>query len=184
MQLEQNKYYHLYNRTNNQELLFKSRDNYLYFLTKYRKYTETDLDTLAYCLMPTHFHFMIYVKTDDVVSLKKKLGILLSSYTKAINRSYSRTGSLFQQHTKSKSLDTEKYFLTVINYIHQNPLRKKLISNLEDWEFSSYRDYAELRDGTLVKKDYLKSRFGSVEAFKLFSATKVERLKFIYDLNS
>lgn len=183
MELEPNKYYHLYNRSNNRELLFRNRDNYLYFLSKYRKYLAPFLDTLAYCLMPDHFHFLVFVKSNNLLLIKKNIGLLLSSYTKAVNKSFSRIGSLFQQHTKTKLLIDEKYILMVIAYIHQNPLRKNLVTNLENWGFSSYQDYTGLREGTLVDKTFIQNKFISIEAFKLFSLTKVEKNNFIYDLH-
>lgn len=49
MQFHSDEYYHLYNRTNNDEALFRCRENYLYFLKKYRFYNDTLLDTIAYC---------------------------------------------------------------------------------------------------------------------------------------
>lgn len=180
MKLEPDKYYHLYNRSNNNELVFKSRENYLYFLIKYRKYFSNLVTTLVYCLMPDHFHFLIYVKSVDVEIVKKNIGILLSSYTKAINKAYNRTGSLFQQHTKTKLLEDDNYLLTAITYIHQNPFRQGLVENMEDWEFSSYRDYAGLRKGTLIEKSLVMSRFNSIEEFKFFSKTKVEKIDFMY----
>jgi REP element-mobilizing transposase RayT len=62
MKFYENQYYHLYNRTNNEEALFRTRDNYYFFLTKYRYYLEKYLETIAYCLMPTHFHFLVKVR--------------------------------------------------------------------------------------------------------------------------
>lgn len=183
MELEQNKYYHLYNRSNNHELLFRNRDNYIYFLSKYKKYLSPFVNTIAYCLMPDHFHFSVYVKSNDSITLKKSIGLLLSSYSKAINKSFSRVGSLFQQHTKTKLIVDDKSLLTVISYIHQNPNRKNLVNNLEDWEFSSYQDYIGLRNGTLVDKTFIQNKFTSSEAFKLFSLTKVEKNNFIYELH-
>lgn len=185
MELEPNKYYHLYNRSNNQELLFRNRENYLYFLSKYRYYMEGFFITLAYCLMPNHFHFLIQIKScSDIIKLKKNFGILLSSYTKAINKANSRVGSLFQQHSKSKELNEDRKLLNVINYIHQNPLRKNLVKKIEDWEFSSYRDYAGLRAGTLVNKKFLNRFISSSEEFKFFSLTKAEKFDFIFNLEA
>lgn len=184
MHLEHNKYYHLYNRSNNNEDLFRNKDNYLYFLTKYRRYLETYISTLAYCLMPNHFHFLIFIKSPETEQIKKNLGKLLSSYTKAINKAACRIGSLFQQHTKTKLLGDQNYLLTAITYIHQNPLRKGFVKNIEEWEFSSYRDYIGLRNGTLVDKSFVKSKINSVDAFKLFSATKVEKNDFIFNLEA
>jgi putative transposase len=159
MNLQQHKYFHLYNRSNNNELVFKSPENYLYFLKKYRKYLYDYVTTIAYCLMPNHFHFLIYVKSAELDMIKKNIGILLSSYAKAINKSYGRVGSLFQEHSKTKLIDNEEYLLVTIGYIHQNPIRKNLIKNLEDWEFSSYRDYIDFRKGTLIDKSFVKNNF-------------------------
>jgi hypothetical protein len=133
--------------------------------------------------MPDHFHFSILITSDNSILIKKNIGLLLSSYTKAINKSYSRVGSLFQQHTKTKLIEDQNNLLTVISYIHQNPVRKNLVNDLEDWEFSSFRDYLGLRKGTLVNKFFMQDKFTSVEAFKLFSLTKVERNNFICDLH-
>lgn len=141
--------------------------------------------TLSYCLMPNHFHLHVKIKPDaDLVNLKKNFGILLSSYTKAINKANSRTGNLFQQHSKSKELIEDKNLLNVINYIHQNPLRRQLVNKIEDWEFSSYRDYAGLRTGTLVNKEFLYRFISTNEKFKFFSLTKAEKFDFIFNLEA
>ena len=135
--------------------------------------------------MPNHFHFLVQVRPDaDIIQLKKNFGLLLSSYTKAINKANSRVGSLFQQHSKSKEFSEDKNLINVINYIHQNPLRKNLVKNIEDWEFSSYRDYADLRSGTLVTKEFVSRFFHSVEEFKFFSIRKAEKFNFLLDLEA
>jgi len=124
--------------------------------------------------MPTHFHFLVYVKTDQVELLKKKVGLLLSSYTKAINVRYGRHGSLFQEHTKSKRVDKDRYLLKLVTYIHQNPIRAEIAKHLEDWEFSSYRDYSGMRNGTLVRKETIQSYFLSVKDFIEFSNVMIQ----------
>ncbi len=164
--------YHIYNRGNNQQRIFFSRRNYLFFLKKIKKGLTPHCDILAWCLMPNHFHLIVHCpealpgrQESDVPGLARGVGvvqplnraiaILLSSYTKAINRQERRTGSLFQQKTKAKSLTGSAdpdYPFVCFHYIHQNPLRAKLVKQLEDWEFSSFRDYAGLRDGTLANK--------------------------------
>ena len=98
-------------------------------------------DTLAYCLMPTHFHFLVFVRSEETDTLKDAVGLMLSSYTKAINRRYNRHGSLFQLHTKAKLIEKDDYLLTITAYIHQNPVRAGLVKKLEEWEYSSYREY-------------------------------------------
>ena len=138
------------------------------------------ITTLSYCLMPTHFHFLIYIKSEETELIKKNIGILLSSYTKAINKAFSRTGSLFQNHTKTKLITNESYLLTLTNYIHQNPLRIGLVKNIVDWEFSSYRDYIGKRKGTLIDKTLIQKEFNSIDEFILFSSQKIDKVDFLY----
>ncbi len=52
-------YYHIYNRGNQREDIFLERENYIYFLKKFRQYFGGITDTLCYCLMPNHFHFLL-----------------------------------------------------------------------------------------------------------------------------
>ncbi len=134
--------YHIYNRGNNRQLIFFNRDNYLFFLKKVRKELLSYCDMLAYCLMPTHFHFMVNVKDaatgtgqTDYHPLIQGIATLLSSYTQAINKQEGRTGGLFQKKTKAiclnpptrmwKNIPTnaDNYAFVYMNYIHQNPIR-------------------------------------------------------------
>ena len=169
MELYQGYYYHIYNRTNNKEIAFKSPENYIYFLKKYRSYLESLIDTLAYCLMPTHFHFLVYIVSEDIAKIQKNIGTWLSSYTKAINKRYQRHGSLFQHHTKAVLLSSDNYLLTAAAYIHQNPVVSGLVDNLEDWTYSSYQDYIGIRDGSLPKTEIIKNQFSSLKEFIEFS---------------
>ena len=168
--------YHLYNRTNNRELLFKSEENYLYFLEKFRKACAPYVDTIAYCLMPTHFHWLVFIKTDNIQQLQRKIGDWLGGYTRGLNKHIHRTGSLFQQHTKARAIKNDRDLLTVATYIHQNPVRIGLIQKLQDWPWSSYPDYIGLRKGTLPDKSYLSEWFKTTEEFKTFSEEMLETI--------
>lgn len=135
------------------------------------------VDILAYCLMPNHFHLLVYLpeKTKnsqtthrvasshpmgathpDIISkpISDAIAIILRSYTQAINKRFNRTGSLFQSRTKSKNtLDFDvSYPFTCFHYIHQNPVKSNLVNDMADWEFSSYRDYSGHRNGSLCNK--------------------------------
>ncbi|MBN4051943.1 transposase, partial [Cytophagaceae bacterium AH-315-L13] len=154
------------NRGNNSTKIFFTRDNYLYFLNKIRKYLLPHCDILAYCLMPNHFHFMIYINESGTSPvLNNSIAVLLRSYTQAINKQENRTGSLFQQKSKTKKLHDPSdgykpsdgynmldYPIICFHYIHQNPLKANLVSKMEDWEFSSFKDYVGLRDGKLCNQ--------------------------------
>ena len=180
MELKQGHYYHLYNRSNGQELIFRTSENYIYFLKNFRARFEVTLNTFAYCLMPTHFHFLVKINTSHISELKRQIGILLSAYSKAFNNSFERNGSLFQQHTKAKPIDDLTYLITLLTYIHQNPIRANLVSKLEDWPFSSYPDLAGLRNGSLVDKTLIETHFNSKIEFRKFSERTISKVKSKY----
>ena len=83
--------------------------------------------------------------------LPYRIGVLLSSYSQAINKQNGTTGSLFQQKTKAKCITGRgaksdlngdgNYLITCMHYIHQNPLKANLVNQLEDWEYSSFKQY-------------------------------------------
>ena len=80
---------------------------------------------------------------------------LQSSYTKAINKRYNRHGSLFQAHFNAKSVSSDEYLITLLTYIHQNPVRSGLVAKAEEWLYSSYQDYIDYRKGTLPSKELI-----------------------------
>lgn len=164
MHLEPNHLYHIYNQGNNQGQLFFERDDYLHFLKKYRGLIAPHCSTLAYCLMPNHFHFLIDVSAKSVQKLKlgnietsllsNGFRLLLSEFAQEINQKYGRSGSLFRQKTKAKILTEtgNAHSTTCFHYLHQNPLKARLVRKMEDREFSSFQDYAGLRLGTLCNQ--------------------------------
>lgn len=168
MNIQPNEFYHIHNQGNNKEQIFFNRGNYLYFLSQFRSKVAINVDVLAYCLMPNHFHFLVHTNERSVV--RKKLGSLEvialtdgfrkleSGYAHAINKQEKRSGSPFRQKTKMKLVqDTSKdYLFSVFNYIHQNPLKAELVKRMEYWRYSSFSDYAGLRDGTLCDKELAK----------------------------
>ena len=162
MQFSSNSIYHVYNRGNNKQRIFLQEKNYDFFLRKLSIELKGLCDLLAYCLMPNHFHLLIYINEKSPglsllpqqgqQVLVRKIGTLLSSFTQAINKQENSIGSLFQQKTKSKLLDTNHYALACFNYIHQNPMKAGLASKLEDWRYSSFRAYLE-KDSSLCNLD-------------------------------
>jgi putative transposase len=160
--------YHVYNRGNNRQTIFFKHDNYLYFLRKVRKYMVPHCEIIAYVLMPNHFHFLIYAdersegRVDKMLITQNVLSngirLLLSSFTKGINKQESKTGNLIQQKTKAKSVfdfdnpEVSNYAGICFHYIHNNPVASGFVDNIRDWEYSSYPDYAGLRNGSLCNK--------------------------------
>jgi putative transposase len=164
MKIYPDQLYHIYNRGNNKEPLFFNRENYLYFLRFVRKHILPQSEILAYCLMPNHFHFMIYANEKsaekiklgllDICRLANGFRIALSSYAKGVNVQQNRENVLFKPKTEAKNIldGSANYAFTCFQYIHQNPYKAGLVSKIEDWEFSSFRDYAGLRNGTLCNQ--------------------------------
>jgi len=168
MNITPNHIYHVYNRGNNKQPLFFNRDNYLYFLRKVKTHLHLVCDILAYCLMPNHFHFLIYMNEESAkIATQKSAGIqvskfsnglrtLLSSYTRGVNIQQERTGTLFAQNTFVKATFggkiTDDYAVWCFRYIHQNPVKVGLVNPPEEWEFSSYPDFNGKRNGTLCNQ--------------------------------
>ncbi len=177
MRFEKGKYYHLYNRSNNNEPLFYTRENYTYFLEKIKNYLTPQCSVLAYCLMPTHFHLLVRVQIDSSLFISKQIAVLLRSYTRAINKRYGRHGNLFQQNTKAIVINGERYLLTLMNYIHQNPLRMGIVKSLEDWEYSSFRELAGTEGGGLADRAFVQKYFKTPTQFAEHSKEIVESIK-------
>lgn len=191
MDLIKDNIYHIYNQGNNRQEIFYNRENYGFFLQKMNDYLLPYCDIMAWCLMPNHFHWMVYVRETEIdrvtstsrgatlsrtptsSNLNQAIGILLSSYTRAINIQQNRSGSLFRQQTKAECItkpqevspsyyklgfgiliyipDPEKEYPQIcFDYIHNNPVKAGLVKCPEDWEFSSFRDLNGIRNGKLV----------------------------------
>lgn len=163
--------FHIYNEGNNRQTIFYNDENYFYFLGKVRKYISPNCDLLAYCLIPNQFNFLIRANSMTVSFNKNNKNFLsegfknlLSSYTKGVNVRENRTGSLFRQNTKCKKVDVGIFqALICFLYIHQIPLKNGFVNNLEDWLFSSFRDYTGFRNGTLCNKDLAFQLLGLVK---------------------
>ena len=167
MQFEKDHVYHIYNMGNNSTKIFFNEENYIFFLRKIRTEIKPISEILAYCLMPNHFHLMIQATEKScetnrqvIQILSRKIGTLLSSYSQAINKQEKTTGSLFRQKTKAKDLRQyitdpkikNDYAKTCFFYLHNNPVEANLVDEAQDWEYSSFSDYCDLRNGTLCNK--------------------------------
>jgi putative transposase len=113
-----NQYYHFYNRGNNRQAVFFERDNYLYFLKGIKKYVRGYVDVLVYCLMPTHYHILVKVRQTQTSEVSKQVSLAMQkfgiSYTKAINKRFSRVGALFQGQFQGKPIKNYKHLLNMI----------------------------------------------------------------------
>jgi REP element-mobilizing transposase RayT len=130
---------------------------------------------MAYCLVANHYHFLVCLRSHH---LSQQMQAFSLSYTKAINRRYERCGSLFQGRFRAIEVDSDslserlcqRYLLHLTRYIHLNPVKAGFVERPEDWEFSSYREYIDLRQGTLPKLEAIRQEVGTAETYRAFVA--------------
>lgn len=160
-------YYHIYNRGVERRLIFFADRNWGFFIQRLRDYfVEGMADIIAYCLMPNHYHLLVYVLCDDFG--RAVMQPFSTSYTKAVNQEQQRVGHLFQGRYKGKLVDRDGYLLHLSRYIHRNPVTAGLVTHPADWAFSSYRDYVGLRNGTLPNPEVVRAQLASVAAYAAY----------------
>jgi hypothetical protein len=107
--------------------------------------------------MPNHYHFLL--RQDGIQTVSKFVQNIFNSYTKAFNKAYHRTGTLFEGLYKAIAVDTDVQLIHLCRYIHRNPLDAGLVSDLTDWPYSNYLEWVGKRSGTLFDKNFVKDRF-------------------------
>jgi len=162
--LEPDKFYHIYNRGNNRENIFFEDRNYGYFLTLWENHTKSIADTYVYCLLKNHFHALIKTKNSEITEPSKQFSNLFNSYAKAVNKAYSRTGSLFQRPFGRNEVSSENYLVQVVLYVHFNPQKHGFVKTFESYSYSSYNVLLSDRQ-TFLKRDEVFGWFGSREHF-------------------
>jgi len=159
--------------------------NYAYFLRLYEKYIVPIADTFAYCLLGNHFHFMVRIKEEKDLPQDlpgfQNLGLMegrnkplfryfsnfFNAYTKAINKAYSRSGSLFEKNFKRKPVTHDSYIQSLIAYIHYNPQKHGFVDNYRDWPYSSFSALCDEEETFLARAEIL-SWFDGLDGFVRF----------------
>ena len=140
--------YHVMARgVDGREIFSDDEDRRSFIRTALGVESETNCSILAHCLMGNHFHFAIKV---GVTPLSRIMQRLLTSYVLGFNARHDRDGHLFQARYKSCLCVDDAYLITLIRYIHQNPVRAGLVSAPGEWAWSSHRQYAKRIPGPLA----------------------------------
>ena len=172
-------YYHIYNRGNNRENLFIEERNYHYFFKLYTHYIYPIADTYAYCLMRNHFHLLVGMKPQPQNHYSQAFSNLFSTYTKAINKQYQRTGSLFEKPFKRIHIDSDRYFITLIRYIHQNPQKHQFTDDFRTYPYSSYQTIYQQKNSRIPHHQVI-NWFGNRQSFatlhKQFEEDEIQHL--------
>lgn len=175
-----NSYYHVYNRGVNKRLIFKDETDYAVFLNLLKRYLGGEagevrrngyvypshmdqIQLLAFCLMSSHFHLLIY-QMDDDKAIAKFMQSLCTAYTMYFNRRYKRVGRLFQGTFKASRVSQDEYLLHISRYIHLNP------KNYQNYEWSSFPYYLGSKKAHWVKPSKILALFSGAEDYRKFLA--------------
>jgi REP element-mobilizing transposase RayT len=158
--------YHIMIRGINHQVIFEDDEDIRVFLETIGKYkAQANCKIYAFCLMKNHVHLLVKINEDKLGSFMRKIG---AKYVYWYNLKYNRIGGLFQDRYKSEVVEDESYFLTVLRYIHQNPVKAGLCKNVEDYIESSYLEYLHPRYNQLTDIDYVLSIM-NIEQFIKFN---------------
>lgn len=130
--------YHVINRANARMKIFDTDEDYLLFEKVLEDAKEKfGMRILAYCIMPNHWHLILYPKNDG--DLQKFMGWLSMTHTQRWHAHHRTAGSghLYQGRYKSFLVQTNRYLLQLFRYVERNALRAKLVKKAENWEWSS-----------------------------------------------
>jgi putative transposase len=169
-------YYHFFNRGAHRISIFFEQDNYYFVLRKMKAYCRSlGLTVIAYSLLPNHYHWLIRQDGEQPAGLLPQR--LFNSYSKAYNRRYDHTGTLFEGNYRAKIVSSEIYLLHLCRYIHANPVVHDLADRVEDWPYSNYLEWIGERQGTLVDREFVQAQFPRAGAYGEFVAAYLkERL--------
>lgn len=147
--------YHVILRGVNRQSIFEDDEDRLKLLEVLAKCKAiSQCRIFAYCLMANHVHILLQEVREPVSMMIQRVS---SSYVIWYNGKHDRCGHLFQERFGSEAVESDSYFLTVLRYIHQNPLKANLVSQAADYPWSSYGDYTE--NSRLVDTHYALSMF-------------------------
>ncbi len=128
--------YHVINRGNARATVFHDAKDYRAFLTLMKLASERiPMRILAYCLMPNHFHLVLWSYSDGDIS--RWVHWLLTAHTKRHHRIRGTSGRIWQGRFKAFPIQQDRHLLTVLRYVERNPLRANLVQSAADWFWSS-----------------------------------------------
>ncbi|WP_066388705.1 transposase [Neobacillus mesonae] len=159
--------YHIMLRGINRQVIFEDDVDKFRLLETIKRFKDiSKIKIFSYCLMDNHVHLLVK-ETEEPVS--RAIQRVSASYVFWYNAKYDRCGHLFQDRYKSESVETVRYFLTVLRYIHQNPVKAGLADNVFECKWTSIHEYIHQSD--LVDIDFALNLFSPDrgKAIQLFS---------------
>lgn len=165
--------YHIMLRGINRQNIFEDEQDIERLLETIKRYREVSMcEIYAYCIMSNHIHILTKEVEESISDTIKRIS---SSYVFWYNKKYERCGHLFQERFKSEAVENDEYFLTVLRYIHQNPIKAGIVKDIKQYKWSSYREY--LGEAVIINPDFALDIFSSdrksaIELFCSFNNQK------------
>lgn len=162
--------YHIILRGINRQTIFEDNEDAVKFLQTLKDYEhKSGYEIYAYCLMGNHIHILIKEGPEGLGIAMRRIG---ASYVYWYNWKYERIGHLFQGRYKSEVIENENYLLTVLRYIHQNPLKAGMVKTVEEYKWSSYNEYLNSKN-KIINSEFILDIFNedrnkAIELFKEF----------------
>ena len=161
--LSEGNVYHVVTRGTGRQLIFENDSDRTLFLRLLAKgLNEHEAELYAWCLMGNHVHLLIHAPLQTVSALMKQV---LGTYALIFNKNTGRVGHLFQSRFSSEPITDDEYLLTVIRYIHNNPVKAGL-SSADAYRWSSYREY--IAGARICQTEFPLTVFGGINEFKRF----------------
>jgi len=131
--------YHVILRGNERKDIFQFDEDKLHFLESiFLKKKEYEFILNAYCIMSNHVHLLINTNLNDLSLIMRGIGVRFATY---YNNKYQRVGHVFQDRFKSEPIQNEQYLLAVTRYIHNNPVKARVVNKPDEYKWSSFRTY-------------------------------------------
>ncbi|MFD1849541.1 REP-associated tyrosine transposase [Oceanobacillus bengalensis] len=131
--------YHVMLRGANKQEIFHDDEDCIRFLDTIERYKiKSQMQVFAWCLMNNHVHLLLKEGNEDISITMKRIGVSFVSY---YNQKYNTVGHLFQDRFRSENVESRRYLLTVVRYIHQNPVKAGIVNKVDAWRWSSCPTY-------------------------------------------
>lgn len=132
-------FYHIIVKGINKERIFAQNREKSYFKKIVLKHLEKyEVEIFCYCIMSNHAHFIIRA---ELHCLSSFMAIILAEYAMYYNYKHERNGHVFQNRFKSECIESEKYLLNCIRYIHMNPVKANIVKHPQSYKYSSINEY-------------------------------------------
>jgi len=166
--------YHVILRGANRQEIFHDEEDCIRFLDIMQRYKwKSDMKIFGWCLMNNHVHLLIKEGNEDLSTTMKRMEV---SYVWYYNEKYDTTGHLFQGRFKSEIVEDNRALLTVLRYIHQNPVKAGIVSRVDEWQWCSCLGYygksyypSGLLDADFILEKISNNRMAARESFKEYN---------------